>query len=96
MTRRNVISRELDSRRPGRTKAEVVETRRPLEEEPTGGSDAGGLAGLAEALELFATAALAGLLVVSLPAHFLPETAPLAELAEATDRFLNRLARPDP
>jgi len=60
------------------------------------GSDAGGLAGLAEALEFFAATALAGLLVISLASHLFPEAAALAELAEAADGFLDRLAGTDP
>jgi hypothetical protein len=60
------------------------------------GSDAGWLAGLAEPLELLAAAALAGLLVIGLPTHLLAEAAALAELAEAADRLLDRLARTDP
>ena len=60
------------------------------------GSDAGGLAGLAEPLELLAAAALAGLLVISLAPHLFPEAAALAELAEAPYGFLDRLAGTDP
>jgi hypothetical protein len=54
------------------------------------------LTGLAEALEFLATPALAGLLVVGLATHFLAETAPLAQLAEAADRLLDRLAGTHP
>jgi hypothetical protein len=54
------------------------------------------LAGLAESLELLATASFAGLLVVSLAAHLLPEAAALAELPEPSDCFLNRLSRANP
>jgi len=54
------------------------------------------LAGLAESLQLFATAALAGLLVVGLPAHLFAEAAPLAELPEPSDCFLDRLSRANP
>jgi hypothetical protein len=57
-----------------------------------GRSDAGGRASLAEALQLLAAAALTGLLIVGLAPHFLAETAALAELAEAPDGFLDRLA----
>jgi hypothetical protein len=60
------------------------------------GSNAGWLAGLAEPLELLAATSLAGLLVIGLPTHLLAEAATLAELAEAADRLLDRLARPDP
>jgi hypothetical protein len=54
------------------------------------------LAGLAEALELLAAPALAGLLVVGLATHLLAEAAPLAQLAEAADRLLDRLAGTHP
>jgi hypothetical protein len=54
------------------------------------------LAGLAEALQLLATAALARLLVIRLATHLLAEAAALAELAEPTDGFLNRLPRTNP
>jgi hypothetical protein len=57
--------------------------------------DAGGLAGLAEALQLFAAAALTGLLVVGLAAHFLPQATALAELPEAPDGVLDRFAGTD-
>jgi hypothetical protein len=60
------------------------------------GSDAGGLAGLAEALQLLAASALAGLLVVGLAPHLFPKAAALAQLAEASDGFLDRLAGTDP
>ena len=50
------------------------------------------LAGLAESLEFLAAPALAGLLVVGLSTHFLAEAASFAELAEAADRLLDRLA----
>jgi len=60
------------------------------------GSDAGGLAGLAEALEFLAATTLAGLLVIRLAPHLFPKTATLAEFAEASDGFLDRLAGTDP
>ena len=61
-------------------------------------SDPGGLvlAGLAQALELLSTSALAGLLVVGFATHFLAKTASLAQLAEAAHRFLDRLAGTHP
>lgn len=54
------------------------------------------LAGLAEALQLLATAALARLLIVRLAAHLLAETAALTELTKPTDGFLDRLPRTNP
>jgi hypothetical protein len=54
------------------------------------------LTGLAEALEFLATPAFAGLLVVGLATHFLAETAPFTQLAEAADRLLDRLAGTHP
>jgi hypothetical protein len=54
------------------------------------------LPGLAEPLELFSATALAGLLVVRLAPHFFPKAAALAQLAEASDGFLDRLAGTDP
>jgi hypothetical protein len=60
------------------------------------GSDPGGLASLAESLQLLATATLAGLLVIGLAPHLLAEPAALTELAEASDRLLDRLAGSDP
>src|SRR5262249_51064165 len=54
------------------------------------------LTGLAEALEFLAAPALAGLLVVGLATHLLAESAPLAQLAEAADRLLDRLAGTHP
>jgi len=54
------------------------------------------LTGLAESLQLFATAPLAGLLVIRLPAHLFAEAAALAELPKPSDRFLNRLSRANP
>jgi len=54
------------------------------------------LPGFAESLEFLATAPLAGLLVVSLAAHLLPEAAALAELPEPSDCFLNRLSSTNP
>jgi hypothetical protein len=59
-------------------------------------SDAGGLAGLAEALQLFAAAALTGLLIIGLAAHLLAQAAALAELPEAADGVLDGLAGTDP
>jgi hypothetical protein len=60
------------------------------------GSDSGGLAGLAESFELFSATALAGLLVIGLAPHFFPKAAALAQLAEASNGFLDRLAGTDP
>lgn len=54
------------------------------------------LAGLAESLQLFAAAALAGLLIVSLAAHFLAEPASLAKFAEPSNGLLNRLTGANP
>jgi hypothetical protein len=54
------------------------------------------LAGLSQALELLAAAALAGLLIVGFTTHLLAESTPLAQLAEAADRFLDRLAGTNP
>jgi len=54
------------------------------------------LTGLAESLEFFPATALAGLLVISLAPHFLPKAAALAQLAEASNGFLDRLAGTDP
>lgn len=54
------------------------------------------LASLAEALEFLATSALTGLFVVGLAPHFLAKTAALAEFAEASHRFLDRLAGTNP
>ena len=54
------------------------------------------LSGLAEALEFLAAPALAGLLVVGLATHLLAESAPLAQLAEAADRLLDRFAGTHP
>jgi hypothetical protein len=54
------------------------------------------LAGLAESLEFFSATALAGLLVISLSPHFFPKAAALAQLAEASNGFLDRLAGTDP
>jgi hypothetical protein len=59
-------------------------------------SDAGRLAGLAEALQFFAAAAFTGLLVISLAAHFLAQAAALTELPEAPDGVLDRFAGTDP
>jgi hypothetical protein len=47
------------------------------------------LASLAQALQFLTATALAGLLIVGLAPHFLPETAALAQFAEATNRFLD-------
>jgi hypothetical protein len=60
------------------------------------GSDPGGLTGFAEPLELLSASALAGLLVISLAPHFFPKAASLAELAESSNGFLDRLAGTDP
>ena len=54
------------------------------------------LARLAQTLELFAAAALAGLLVVGFATHFLAKSTPLAEFAEATDCFLDGFTRTNP
>src|SRR5262249_32979858 len=59
-------------------------------------SDAGGLASLAEPLQLLAAAALTGLLVVGLTPHLFTQSTSFAELAKTTDRFLNRFAGPNP
>jgi len=61
-----------------------------------GSSDPGGLASLAEALQLLAAAAFAGLLVVRLAAHLFAKTATLAELSESADGLLDRLTGTDP
>jgi hypothetical protein len=58
--------------------------------------DPGGLASFSETLQFLATAAFAGLLVISLATHFLAQPASLAKFAETTDRFLDRLARTNP
>jgi hypothetical protein len=63
---------------------------------PAIGSDSRGLSGLAEPLELFPATALAGLLVISLAPHLFPKAASLAQLAEASNGFLDRLAGTDP
>jgi hypothetical protein len=54
------------------------------------------LAGLAQALELLAAAALAGLLIIGLSSHLLAKSAPLAQFAEAAYRLLDRLAGTNP
>jgi len=54
------------------------------------------LAGLAESLQLFAAAALAGLLIIGLAAHLLAEPASLAKFAEPTNSLLNRLTGANP
>jgi hypothetical protein len=59
-------------------------------------SDPGGLTSLAEALQLLAASALAGLLIISLAPHLFPQSAPLAQLTEAADGFLNRLSGTNP
>ena len=59
-------------------------------------SNPSGLAGLAEPLEFFPATALARLLIVSLAPHLFPKAAALAELAEAANGFLDRLAGTDP
>jgi hypothetical protein len=63
---------------------------------PASGSDSGGLSGLAESFELFAASALAGLFVIRLAPHFFPKAAAFAQLAEASNGFLDRLAGTDP
>jgi hypothetical protein len=63
---------------------------------PALSSDSGGLTSFAEPLELLAASSLAGLFVISLAPHFFPKAAALAQLAEASNGFLNRLARTDP
>jgi len=57
--------------------------------EPEPRSDPSCLSSLAKTLQLFATAALAGLLIVGFAPHFFTQTTALAELTEAADRFLN-------
>jgi hypothetical protein len=59
-------------------------------------SNSGRLAGFAQALEFLASSALAGLFVVGLAPHFLPQTAPLTEFSEPADCILDRLAGTDP
>jgi hypothetical protein len=59
-------------------------------------SDSGGLASLPQSLQFLAPTTLAGLLVVSFATHFLAESATLAQLAEAADGLLNRLAGTNP
>jgi len=59
-------------------------------------SDPAGLADLAKPFEFFPASALAGLFVVSLAAHLFAEAAAFAQLAEASDGFLDRLAGTDP
>jgi len=54
------------------------------------------LAGFTQALELFASTSLAGLLVIGLPPHLLAKAAPLAELPEPADCFLDGLSRTHP
>jgi hypothetical protein len=54
------------------------------------------LARLAQSLELLAASALAGLLIVGFATHLLAEPASLAQLAEAADRLLDRLASTNP
>jgi len=61
-----------------------------------GHSNPTGLADLAEPFEFFPASALAGLFVISLAAHLFAEAAALAQLAEASDGFLDRLAGTDP
>ncbi len=65
-------------------------------ENPQRRSDPGSLASLAKTLQLFAAAALTWLLVVGLAPHFFAQSTALAELAEAANRFLNRLAGTNP
>jgi hypothetical protein len=59
-------------------------------------SDPGRLASFAKSLQFFAAAALAGLLIIGLAPHFFPQPAAFAKFAEASDRFLNRLAGSNP
>jgi hypothetical protein len=54
------------------------------------------LASLAQTLELFAATALAGLFVVGLATHFLTESTPLAQFAEAANRLLNGFTGTNP
>jgi hypothetical protein len=54
------------------------------------------LTGLAEALQFLASPAFARLLIISLAAHLLAESAPFAQFAEAADRLLDRLAGTHP
>ena len=54
------------------------------------------LAGLSQSLEFLAATALTGLLIVGFTPHFLAKAAPLAELAEAANRFLDGLASTNP
>jgi hypothetical protein len=59
-------------------------------------SDARCLAGLAQALQFFSTAALAGLFVISLTAHLLAKSTAFAEFSESTNSILNRLTGTNP
>jgi hypothetical protein len=54
------------------------------------------LASLSQPLQFFAATAFAGLLIIRLSAHFLAEPAPLAQFAEAANRFLNRFTGTNP
>jgi hypothetical protein len=54
------------------------------------------LASLALPLEFLATAAFTGLLIVGFATHFLAKSAPFAKLAEAANRFLDRLTSTNP
>jgi hypothetical protein len=54
------------------------------------------LASLAQALELFAAAALAGFFIVGFASHFLAKSTPFAKLAEAADRLLDGLTGTNP
>jgi hypothetical protein len=54
------------------------------------------LTGLAQSLEFLAAAALAGFLVVGFATHLLAKPASFAQLAEAANRFLDRLTGTNP
>jgi hypothetical protein len=54
------------------------------------------LTSLAQALEFLAAATLTRLFVVGFAAHFLAQSAPLAKLAEAANRFLDGLTGTNP
>jgi len=54
------------------------------------------LARFAQALELLAAAALAGLFIVRFATHFLAKPTSLAEFAEAAHRFLNGFTGTNP
>jgi hypothetical protein len=54
------------------------------------------LACFAKSLQLFAAAAFARLLIIRFATHFLAEPTSLAQFAEATNRFLDRLTSTNP